>query len=338
MIKRLVEISREPTHVALRDRQLLLLRKGEPRPPYPAHPRNLAGSIPVEDIGMVVVDEGQATYTHAALAALVERGAVVVICGDDHLPSGLLLPMAEHTEVVWRLKDQIEASRPLRKRLWSEVITAKIRAQAACLPFDPVGDAAREQLLLLAQQVKSGDAENHEAQAARVYWQSWLGRFPEQADFQRVAGGRGPSAGAPPNNFLDYGYAILRAGVARALVSAGLLPALGLKHRNRSNAFCLADDLMEPLRPIVDDVARQLFLSGERRLVQGNKARLLILMTAEVTTPGTDHRAAFKGPLMVALHRYAASLAEALRTGKAERDSTLLDIPVRTFPRNRPWS
>lgn len=310
MIKRTIEISREPAHVAVRDRQILILRKLQPSKPLPANPPNLAAAIPAEDIGMLVVDEGQTTYTHAALMELVDRGAVVVICGKDHLPSGMLLPLAEHTEVVWRLKDQIKASLPLRKRLWQEIVRAKIRAQSAALP--PNEHASREKLAALAQEVKSGDIENHEAQAARIYWSAWLG--PDPPSFARRSGD--PSAD-PPNNYLDYGYAILRAGVARALVAAGLLPALGLKHRNRSNVFCLADDLMEPLRPMVDVRARELFQNDQRTLSHDAKACLLLTLTGMVR----DSTGA--GPLMVCLHRYAASLADCLARRQSE-----LDIPV----------
>lgn len=320
VIKRTIEISREPSHLTVRNRQLLILRKTEPPRTLPANPPNLAGSIPSEDIGIVLVDEPQTSYSHAALAELADRGAVLVVCGRNHLPTGLLLPLSEHTEVVWRLKDQIKASRPLRKQLWKQIIQAKIRAQAAALPSDAPGREAGEMLLALAREVKSGDAENHEAQAARIYWSAWLGRDagPEAAAFQRDSS---PGTDAsPPNNLLNYGYAVLRAATARALVGAGLLPALGLKHKNRSNAFCLADDLMEPLRPLADQVARDLFLSGERHLIQPVKARLLQLLVSPVHDADGDDRI---GPLMVALHRYAASLAACLASGRAG-----LSIPV----------
>jgi CRISPR-associated protein Cas1 len=317
VIKRTVEISREPTHLCVRDRQLWLLRKDdeERRPSLSAHPPNLMASIPTEDIGMVLVDEGRTTYTHAALAELVDRGAVVVICGRDHMPSGLLLPLGEHTEVVWRLKDQIRATRPLRKQLWKSIIQAKIRAQAEAVSADaPTASPARDSLLALARAVKSGDTENHEAQAARLYWSAWLGDPRPGPSFTRVGGN--PDA-PPPNNFLDYGYAVLRAAIARALVGAGLLPALGIKHRNRSNAFCLADDLIEPLRPMVDERARAMFVSGVRTLTQESKAVFLVMLTATV------RNSAGTGPLMVALHRYTASLSRSYSSGE-----DVLDIPV----------
>ncbi len=314
MLRRTIEISREPAHLTVRNNQLLVLRKLESPKPLPANPPNLAGSIPIEDIGMVVIDEPQTTYSHAALNALVESGAAVVVCGRDHLPSGVLLAMSEHSEVVWRLDDQIKASRPLQKQLWKKIIAAKILAQRDSISRR--ARPARDKLTGLARDVKSGDTENHEAQAARVYWQVWIAESidPLATDFRRDSS---PGTSAPcPNNFLNYGYAVLRASVARALVGAGLLPALGIKHRNRANAFCLADDLMEPLRPAVDRAAKELFLQGARSLTQPVKGRLLLTMTAQAEdSSGT-------GPLSAMLPRYAASLAESFAVGKDR-----LDIP-----------
>jgi CRISPR-associated protein Cas1 len=317
MIRRTVEISRTPMHVALREGRVLLLRKGDAPPrPQPAHQANLAASIPVDDLGMLIVDEARTTYTHQALCALAAAGAVVVVCGagqgvgvvGDHLPVGLLLPLSEHSEVVWRLDDQVSASAPLKKNLWKTIVVAKIAAQAAALALSGgEGLPAAGSLRAMAGLVRSGDAENHEAQAARVYWSAWLpppaAGAAGDAAFRRTPG---DAAAPPPNNLLDYGYAVLRAAVARALVGAGLLPTLGLKHRHRANTFCLADDLMEPLRPMVDLTARRLFLSGHPRLTQPVKAAFLHLLAAPVRDRTGE------GPLMVVLHRYAASLAQSL--------------------------
>lgn len=295
---------------------MLLIRKPERTlagiAPLPID--SIAATIPSEDIGMVVVDEPQTTYTHAALAELCEQGAVLVVCGRDHQPSGVLLSMGSHNEIVWRLQDQIRARRPLQKQLWQSIIRAKIRAQAAAMPESPGLEARRSQLAEMAKTVRSGDRENVEAQAARLYWSAWLGSGHSQVCFSREAG---CTPSVPPNNFLDYGYAILRAAVARAIVGAGLLPAIGINHHHRSNAFCLADDLMEPLRPIIDVRARALFASGERVLTQPNKAALLMAATATVRD------STGRGPLLVVLHRYIASFTLSLSTGK-----DALDIPV----------
>ncbi|MBL8875934.1 MAG: type II CRISPR-associated endonuclease Cas1 [Phycisphaerae bacterium] len=314
MLRRTVEVSREPAHITVRDNQLLILRKTDPPKTLPANPPNLAGSIPIEDIGMVVIDEPQTTYSHAALNALAEQGAAVVVCGRDHMPSGILLAISQHNEIVWRLDDQLGASRPLQKQMWRRIIIAKILAQMSALPDEAI--LIREKLAALAREVKSGDTENHEAQAARLYWEVWIADSPSQLarDFRRDTS---PGKHAEcPNNFLNYGYAVLRASVARALVGAGLLTALGIKHRHRANAFCLADDLMEPLRPVIDRTARELFLEGARDLTQPAKGRLLLTLTATATDSSGS------GPISALLPRYAASLAESFARGEDH-----LDIP-----------
>jgi len=293
VIKRTIEVSRESAHLTVRLRQLLIEHDGD-----------TAGSIPCEDIGVVVVDHPGVTYSQAALAALAESGAVLVVCGRNHLPAAVLLPLADHTEVVWRIHDQLAVSKPLRKQLWKQLIQAKIRAQARNLSFDC---PARRRLLHLARSIRSGDPSNVEAQAAKFYWENWL---PEEA-FRRDADADGL------NCLLNYGYAVLRAAVARAIVAAGLVPALGLFHANRSNSFCLADDLMEPLRPLVDARARELYRQGYRELTPEAKRGLLELLAERVQTG--DER----GPLMVALHAMVASLVHCFR-GESQR----LEVPL----------
>ena len=244
VIKRTLEISREPAHLSVRDDQLVLKRDGQ-----------TIGQVPCEDIGVVLVDHPQTTYTHAALAKLAASDAVVVICGRDHLPAAMLLPMVDHSQVVWRLNAQLDISQPLRKQLWRQLVVAKVEAQARNLsPELP----AHRKLLALAREVRSGDPTNIEAQAARVYWGNWLWQL---ANEETPAFRRDPDLPGL-NSFLNYGYAVVRAAIARAIVAAGLLPSLGLHHRNRSNAFCLADDLIEPLRPLVDDRVRELHRQG----------------------------------------------------------------------------
>jgi CRISPR-associated protein Cas1 len=312
MIKRVVEVSQTPAHLAIRLGQLTL-----------KHGDETLGSIPCEDIGMVVVDHPQATYTHQALCRLAEVGAVVVLCGGKHLPDALILPLADHTEVVWRLRQQVEASLPLRKRLWQQIVRAKIEAQAANLP---PSSPARTRLTRLAGSVRSGDPENRESLAARIYWRAWIASEPEpprsEPQDQAPVEARPLRSSASPeptlslfrrdaegdglNVLLNYGYAILRAATARALVAAGLHPTLGLQHQNRSNVFCLADDLMEPLRPLVDRQVLALWWEGHRELDPATKARLLGILADEVVLGDES------GPLMVALHRYAASLAQCL--------------------------
>lgn len=292
MIKHTIEVSQEPAYLSVRLGQLVL-KNGE----------RVLGSIPCEDVGVVVVDNPAASYSHAALAELARSDAVVVVCGRDHLPAAVLLPLADHSQITWRIADQVAVSRPRKKRLWQQLVRAKIRAQAANVPTDW---PAHAKLLDLARQVRSGDPANVEAQAARVYWDNWL---PE-TDFRRD-----PDLGGL-NAMLNYGYAVVRAAVARALIAAGLLPALGLFHSNRANAFCLADDLVEPLRPLVDDRARELFRQGYEELSQEAKARMLEILSDSARLGRR------RGPLMVCLHRMAASLVRCY-AGEAKR----LEIP-----------
>jgi CRISPR-associated protein Cas1 len=285
VIKRTIEISREPAHLAVRNRQLLLKREGA-----------IVGSIPCEDIGVVVVDHPQTTYTHGALASLADSDAAVVICGDNHLPIAILLPLASHSQVVTRLNLQLGVSVPLAKQLWKQVVAAKVRAQAANLV---AGSAPRKKLLALAREVKSGDPMNIEAQAAKLYWQHWLTPTCEEEDREAF---RRDADGAGLNHFLNYGYTIVRAAVARAIVAAGLLPSLGVHHKHRGNAFCLADDLMEPLRPLVDDRVREMHRQGYDQLNQPAKKELLEVLTQPMQLGGQT------GPLMVMLHRMTGSL------------------------------
>lgn len=314
MIKRTLEISQQPLHLTARDDQLLLLRKDNAPQRLPVSPENLAASIPCEDVGVLIVEHAGATFSHAALERLAHHGAAVVLCGRDHLPAGMLMPVGEHSQVVLRVDAQLAAPRPLRKQLWQQLVRAKIRAQAAnLLP----GSTSRSKLIALARSVRSGDPNNVEAHAARVYWPAWLQHGPADAagaagPANRAADFRRDPAGPPPNNLLNYGYAILRAGVARAVVGAGLLPMIGLKHSHRANYFCLADDLLEPLRPIVDARVRNLFLTGQTELTPDCKKALLELL---VTPVRCDDQA---GPLMVALHRFAASLVHCFE-GSARR-------------------
>lgn len=317
VIKRTVEISREQlgVHLSVRDGQLLVLRKTEPPRPLPAHPPNLAGTIPCEDLGVLMVDQRDTTYSHSALAELAEHGAALVVCGRDHHPVGMYLPLATNTELLSRLDAQLNATKPTLKRLWTEIVAAKVRAQAEMLPDGDAPAAARAKLLALARAVRSGDPHNIEAQAAAIYWPVVFSRSRFVSHpFRRRPGEPGAP---PPNSLLDYGYAALRAALARSLVSAGLLPALGIKHRGRSKPFCLADDLMEPLRPLVDRRARACVERGASELTQLVKAELLGVLTDEVQAAAT------RGPLLVAVTRYVASVVRVL-AGEQDRP----DIPV----------
>lgn len=250
-------------------------------------------SVPIEDIGVVVLDNSRITITHGVLDKLLANNCAVITCDASHLPSGLLLPLNGNTTQNERFRNQIEASVPLRKQLWQQTIEQKIRNQAAVLEF-VYGEPAKN-MLAWAKDVKSGDSENKEGRAAAFYWKYV---FKDKPDFVRG------QDGLPPNNLLNYGYAVLRAVVARALVSSGMLPTFGIHHHNRYNAYCLADDIMEPYRPYVDKLVLDImerFEVGEELPVT-LKRELLIIPTIEVCIAGK------RRPLMVAVSQTTASL------------------------------
>lgn len=316
MIRRTIEISREPCHLAVRDEQLLILRRVREPQRLPAHPENLVGSVPLEDLGVIMVDERDTTYTHHTLAKLAEHQVALVVCGRDHLPCGMFIPFGIGSAVVDRIDTQLQASKPRCKRVWSALVTAKIRAQCWNLDHDP---QVQQRLRVMLREMRSGDPANLEAQAAQRYWPVVFAGFPHIIHpFRRRPGD--PSA-KPPNNLLDYGYAAVRAAVCRAIVSAGLLPAIGIHHRRRDNPFCLADDLVEPLRPMVDATVQRLVEEGKLHLDQPTKAELLMLLTATFQVGSTS------GPLYSALPRYIASFVRVL-TGEDDR----LLVPVQLSP------
>ncbi|MCH5599595.1 type II CRISPR-associated endonuclease Cas1 [Niabella ginsengisoli] len=196
----------------------------------------------IEDIGLLILDHAQITITQPVLGKLLENNTAVITCNHTHHPVGLFLNLDGHTLQSQRFKHQLAASVPLQKQLWQQTVMAKITNQANLLAQKRIANKA---LINLVSKVKSGDSDNCEAQAAAYYWKHI---FPEFLNFKRFR------EGEPPNNLLNYGYAILRAVVARSLVGSGLLPTLGIHHRNQYNAYCLADDVMEPYRPYVDKV------------------------------------------------------------------------------------
>ena len=250
-------------------------------------------TIPIEDVGMVVLDHQQITLTHAVMDALLQINAAIITCNRQHLPSGLLLPLEGNTLQQERFADQIAASLPLRKQLWQQTVSQKIRNQAAVLR-QTRGCEVRN-MLVWASNVKSGDSDNLEGRAAAYYWSQLFANRPGW-----TRGQEGPW----PNALLNYGYAILRAMVARALVSSGLLPTLGIHHHNRYNAYCLADDIMEPYRPYVDrHVLEMLPQWPEAQEVNTDmKRQLLQLPVADVVIGGQ------RSPMMVAVSQTTASL------------------------------
>ena len=252
-------------------------------------------TIPIEDIGIILLDHKQITITQGLLEALLSNNAAVITCDSSRMPVGLLLPLSGNTTQSERFQAQIDASLPLRKQLWQQTIQAKIGNQAYVL--NTCRNAVVKNMLAWVDEVKSGDSDNLEARAAAYYWANM---FPAIPEFRR---GR---EGMPPNNLLNYGYAILRAVVARSLVASGLLPTLGIHHHNRYNAYCLADDIMEPYRPFVDKLVVELTDSGEdfQELTKSLKTKLLSIPVLDVII--NDQRS----PLMIAVGITTSSLAK----------------------------
>lgn len=294
MIKRTLCFT-NPAYLSLKNNQLVIkLPEVETNSSLPKDFKSEATkTIPIEDIGIVVLDNKRITITQGVIEALLENNAAVITCNESHLPIGMHLPLVGNTTQTERMRYQIEASLPLKKQLWQQTISAKIQNQAAVLK-QMRGTEVRN-MLKWASEVKSGDSENLEARAAVYYWQN---AFPMIENFTRSR------EGVSPNNLLNYGYAILRAIVARALVSSGLLTTLGIHHRNKYNAFCLADDVMEPYRPYIDKLVMQLYdkYPDCEELTKELKAELLQIPVLDVTINNK------RSPLMIAVSTTTSSL------------------------------
>lgn len=285
MIKRTLYFG-NPASLRLQDKQLSITTKTD------TDSRNVL--VPVEDIGMIVIDDSQITLSSGLLQALQENNVGMITCDYRHMPQSLLLPIEGHSTQQERYENQLNASEPLKKQLWAQTVSQKIKNQAAILESFMI---KADYLYPLHKNVKSGDSDNCEATAAVYYWQNI---------FKHVPGFVRHREGPPPNNFLNYGYAILRATMARSIVSAGLLPTLGIFHQNRYNAFCLADDLMEPYRPYVDEIVYKMVheFGPVKELAKEHKAILLKIPAMDVSLEGE------KSPLMIATQRTAVSLVK----------------------------
>ena len=250
-------------------------------------------TFPIEDLGVVILDDKRITITQGLLDCLTENNCALITCDSTHHPAGLMLPMVGNTLLSERTRYQLNSPKPLRKQLWQQTVRAKISNQAANLELFTETDHTN--MLDWVKQVRSDDADNLEARAAAYYWRNM---FPEIPDFSRTRDG------LPPNNLLNYGYAILRATVARSIVATGLLPCLGIHHHNRYNAYCLADDMMEPYRPLVDRVVKRMITTHDNIdvLNQEMKRDLLSIPTIDVIIDGKSR------PLMVAVDQTISSL------------------------------
>lgn len=250
-------------------------------------------TVAIEDIGVIVLENQQITITNGLLEKLICNNVAVITCDHQHMPVGLLMPLSGHSQQTERFKHQINASLPLKKNLWQQTVSAKITNQARLLKEKGIPMRKMEQW---SKEVTSGDALNHESRAAVYYWSKLFG----DENFNRS------QKGLAPNNLLNYGYAILRGITARALVSSGMLPTLGIFHRNKYNAYCLADDIMEPYRPYVDLIVSHIVDTEDtyEELTIDLKKQLLSIAGIDVQIDGKS------SPLMVAMSRTTNSLYE----------------------------
>lgn len=259
-----------------------------------------SATLPIEDLGVVIVDDVRASYTQAVFLELLSAGATVMVSGRDHLPAGMMLPLDAHHVQTERHRAQAEISLPTKKRIWQSLVSAKIAQQGAVLLHFTGSHGG---LLLLSKRVRSGDPDNLEAQAAQRYWPNLFGK-----EFRRDRAADGT------NGLLNYGYAVMRAAIARAVVAAGLIPSLGVFHSNRSNPFCLADDLLEAYRPYVDWRVRLSVdeAAGRKPSLDDRPVRagLLSLFNETVLVGGR------RNPMLVAIQTSAVSLSRALTGGE----------------------
>ena len=297
MIKRTIYIG-NPAYLSLSNEQMVVkLPAVEKANVSELLKKEATKTVPIEDMGLLVLDDQQITMTQGLMTKLMEYNVALVNCGANHLPQGLMLPLDKNTTLHERFEKQLESSVPLRKQMWQQTMQAKIHNQAVVLQRCRQFDSSIMETM--ARSVKSGDTDNLEAQAAVVYWGNLFPQFP---NFVR---GREED---PPNNLLNYGYAILRAIVARSLVGSGLLPLMGIHHRNKYNAYCLADDVMEPYRPYVDEWVVKYVdkypMDVFMELDKDAKAYLLQIPVLNVMLDGQ------KRPLSVAVAQTTASVAQ----------------------------
>lgn len=283
MIKRIIDIS-EPAYLHLKNHQLLIDKSGE-----------TVGTIPIEDLSIVMLENPQIVITQMAIIACQKNNVALVFCDDRHLPYSVLLPVSDgntlHNKI---LRSQIEISKPAKKRLWQQIVIHKIQQQIATLEKAGKNTA---QLQRLATKVKSGDPENIEAQAAKKYWNLLFGdEFRRNIDEPGI------------NSILNYGYSIVRAMIARAIVGSGLHPALGIFHKNQYNGLCLADDLMEPLRPWVDWLVFDFVTKNNDDEIEINQLTKSLFLN--LPNDSVQYREK-KMPLMVACHYLLADFKSA---------------------------
>ena len=288
MITRSIYIG-SPAYLKLKDEQMYIMEPSS---------NQMKGKVSVEDLGLLMLDHFQITISHQLIQKMMGNNVVVVSCDAHHLPHGIMLPLYGHTEHSDRIKDQLQASEPLKKQLWKQTVECKIENQKEVLRR--LGNYY-EPMMNYQNTVKSGDSTNMEGIAAQHYW-----KYLISLDFLRQR------FGESPNQFFNFGYAVLRSIVARSIVETGLLPVLGIFHKNKYNPYCLADDLMEPYRPFVDWLVMDWLTKNPEieELTKEFKAHLLQVATKDVWIDGK------KRPLLVAVKTTVISLYKCYITEK----------------------
>lgn len=292
MIKRTIYVG-NPLHLSISNEQLVLSV-----PHSKGIDKLIGNTVPLEDIGILILDHHQISLSHAVLQKAAFYNIAFIVCNESHHPVSLQLPLDTNTLQSERFKYQIDASKPLKKQLWQQTVKTKIRNQAFVLYKHGFDNAS---MLQWANEVNSGDTLNLEGRAAAFYWKSLSPLLaPNQKLFIR------DREGAYPNNFLNYAYTLIRATIARGLVASGLLPTLGIQHKNKYNAYCLADDIMEPYRAYADDFVFNLVKNKptEQDLTKEIKSQLLTLPAIEIVI---DNQ---RSPLMVGVQKTTSSLVK----------------------------
>jgi CRISPR-associated protein Cas1 len=300
MIGRVIEIASDNRHLAMQRGFMTVLAGGQE-----------VGRVPLDDVGVLLCHAHGLTYSNSLFLELSRRGAAIVLCGANHMPAAWVWPLDGHHIQALRMRHQLTATPALQNRMWQAIVRAKITQQGAVLARLGRPDGAFD---LLSRKVLSGDPQNVEAQAARRYWPLMFGE-----DFRRNRGADGTNA------LLNYGYTVLRAGVARTVVSTGLHPSIGIHHANRGNPMCLIDDLMEPFRPLVDLTVADLSTRGATDLTPEVKSVLAQILSVDLATERG------RSPLSTCLDRLALSLAAGFESHKPE-----LELPVEWLPLELP--
>jgi CRISPR-associated protein Cas1 len=283
LLDQIVDVSQDGRHLS-RDRGFLKVEADG----------LVLGRVPLDQIAAVIVHSHGVTWSNSLLVELADRGTPVVLCAANHQPRALLIALDGHHKQNARMRAQWDAQQPLVKQAWKQVVAAKIRMQAAALSAIGQPSAPLEQI---ARSVQSGDTTNTEAQAARYYWPLMMGKaFRRDTDLPDI------------NALLNYGYTVLRAATARAVAAAGLHPTIGIFHSNRANPFALADDLMEPFRPLVDLTARAIAVRSGPSVTNEAKRHMTDLIALDLPLTGET------SPVSVALSRLATSLAQSFET------------------------